>query len=97
MMTQQEVRQTIVGTIRRYLPVGRVKIYLFGSRAEGRPTPASDFDIALDAGTRIDGATLSHIRQDLEDSHIPYRVDVVDVARMSGDFRSIALPRAVPW
>lgn len=68
MMSPENIRRTIQSTIHRYLPANQVDIYLFGSRADGMATRVSDYDIALDSGQRIDGAILTQIRDDLEES-----------------------------
>ena len=96
-MTPDRVRTEIVAIIRRYIPSGQLQIRLFGSRAAGTFTPVSDFDVALDMGKRIDGAILEQIRGDLEDSNIPYRVDIVDLACTTPTFRSVAMADAIPW
>lgn len=55
-----------------------VKVYLFGSRARKDARPTSDVDIAVEAIKKIDSSLLSQLKDILEESHIPYRVDVVD-------------------
>ena len=97
MQSEKTTRRAIVTTIRRYLPSARLKIFLFGSRARGTPTPTSDYDIALDMGTPIDWATLGKIRCDLADSDIPVRVDVVDLKSCSAALASLAKREAKAW
>jgi len=97
MMSSDQVRAEIVAAIRRYIPSSRLQIRLYGSRAAGTFTPVSDFDVALDMGSRIDGSILERIRGDLEDSHIPYRVDIVDLASTTPAFRTLAMADAIPW
>jgi len=97
MMTPDQARAEIVAIIRRSIPSGPLQIRLFGSRASGTFTSVSDFDVALDMGRRINGAILERIRGDLEDSDIPYRVDIVDLASTTPAFRSLAMADAVPW
>ncbi|WP_297454347.1 nucleotidyltransferase domain-containing protein [Persephonella sp.] len=55
-----------------------VKVYLFGSRAEGRNTQYSDIDLAFDLDKDISGK-LSQLRYILEESNLPYKVDIVDL------------------
>lgn len=54
------------------------KIQVFGSRATGKNKPSSDLDLCVDAGGQIALDKMAKIRHELEDSDIPYRVDVVD-------------------
>lgn len=65
-------------------------IFLFGSRAEQTASPRSDYDIAIDCGSRIPLEKMSRMRGALEDLHIIQKVDIVDVYRTSEDFRKIA-------
>lgn len=48
---------------------------LYGSRAKGTHEPGSDIDLAL-LGERVDSRTCGHVWSDLDDSDIPYTVDV---------------------
>jgi uncharacterized protein len=54
------------------------RVYLFGSRATGTAQPASDFDVAVLADEDI-SRELSRAREMLEESNIPFKVDVVDL------------------
>jgi len=55
-------------------------IYLFGSRARGNATPYSDVDIAIESNYSIKNK-LSHARFMIEESLIPYKVDLVDLSK----------------
>ena len=54
-------------------------------------------DVAVDAGHPVEWSAMAQIRADLEDSDIPVRVDVVDLATCSGAFKSVALQGARAW
>jgi len=54
------------------------KIWVFGSRATGKNKPSSDLDLCVDAGQKIGLEKMAKINLALEESDIPYRVDVVD-------------------
>lgn len=56
---------------------------VFGSRATGRAQKYSDVDVALIAPNSVPIRTLSGLREALEDSSLPYIVDVVDYASAS--------------
>jgi predicted nucleotidyltransferase len=62
-------------------------VYLFGSRATGTNNPVSDFDIAIETADDISGE-LSLAREHLEESNIPYIVDLVDLQATSSEFAS---------
>ncbi len=61
------------------------KVYLFGSRATGRYREESDFDIGVLAPRDI-SRELSIAREMLEDSDIPFTVDLVDLSATSLEF-----------
>ena len=71
-------------TIRQYLQVG--KIYLFGSRTKGTSRKYSDIDIALDC-PNLNENILLKIKNDFENSTLPYEVDVLDLNNISETFK----------
>lgn len=73
----------IKSVIKEELADREISVILFGSRATGKDRIASDVDIALKAKTPIDRQLLLRIKDRLEDSTIPYRVDLVDWSRVS--------------
>jgi predicted nucleotidyltransferase len=68
--------------------------YLFGSRAAGAAQPTSDFDVAVLADEDI-SRELSAARDMLEESHIPLKVDVVDLRLAAPAFRRAAQVQGV--
>ncbi len=64
---------------------GDCRVYLFGSRATGSYKDASDFDIGVLAARDI-SRELSLARERLEDSNIPFTVDLVDLSATSEEF-----------
>jgi len=68
--------------------------YLFGSRATGTARPASDFDVAVLAAEDI-SRELSTARAMLEESNIPFKVDVVDLRLAAPEFRRVAQSKGV--
>lgn len=60
-----------------------VRVLAFGSRVAGwpfgrGPKPYSDLDLALWGLTKDDDRALAHLRADLEESDLPWRVDLCD-------------------
>ncbi len=75
----------LVTIITQQLP--HAKIYVFGSRARGDFRPESDIDIALDNGKKIDPPIVSQIKEAIEESTIPFTVDLVDLQALSENFK----------
>ena len=67
-------RDLIRDVLARYPEVRRVT--LFGSRAMGTFGRGSDIDLALE-GRDLDSSTLTRIATELEDSDLPYKVDLL--------------------
>ncbi len=57
------------------------KAVLYGLRAKGTHQPGSDIDLAL-VGDQVNDRAISEIADELEDSSLPYRVDLCDLARI---------------
>jgi hypothetical protein len=74
-----------------------VKIVLFGSRARGDSTPSSDVDIGIESRENLDRRVLALLRECIENSCIPYKVDIVDLSETSPDFRAHVLGEAEVW
>ncbi len=85
-MNQSLALAKIKTIIRTYLPDQSYRLFLFGSRVAGYAKPYSDFDIGI-AGPRVPQITIGTIKDALEESNLPYKVDVVDFTDVSDTFR----------
>jgi uncharacterized protein len=92
---REQDKHSLIKIILSHLP--NATIYLFGSRARQENTATSDIDLALDNGTKIDRFILSIIKESIEESHIPFMVDVVDFNSISADFRDQILKDKIVW
>jgi len=72
-------------------------IYLFGSFARGDEQMSSDIDIGIAAKTPIPAQRLADLRQKLEDSTVPYRVDVVDLQTASEKLQAEVRKEGILW
>ena len=81
------------GRVDRHLAVGRnaadAEVWVYGSRATGRARPWSDLDLAIRAadGKALDLARIGKLAGEFEESDLPFRVDITDLAAASADFR----------
>ena len=87
------VRRIVTARLGRY----EVRVYLFGSRATGGAHEASDIDLAVDPREPLPPGTLAELREALEESTIPYRVDVVDLRDTDATFRDRVREEGVEW
>ncbi len=86
--------EALGAALRPLLPPG-CRAFLIGSRAEGRASPTSDWDIGILGRDPLRGADLERIRQALEDLPTLHRFDVVDLASAPERFRERALEHAI--
>ena len=89
----QQVRQIVLEQLRD-LPV---RVFLFGSHATGRAVAASDIDIAVLPEGKVPAGLLSRIREELEESMVPYMVDLVDLSQTDNTFRQRVLVEGIEW
>lgn len=89
----EEVRRIV----REVLGEGRATVCLFGSWAKGNVRATSDIDLAIEAHGPLPRGTLAVLRERLEESHVPYRVDVVDLEDADPEFRRRVLEEGIPW
>lgn len=97
-MSETKIKTQLKAIIHKYLKSDDYKTFIFGSRATGQLSRASlrvrsfsDFDLGILGREKIPGHLLEKIREDLENSSIPYKIDVVDFNKVSPEFRSLAL------
>lgn len=65
-----------------------VAAYAFGSRVNGQAKRHSDLDLALKADEALNWRQLAQLREAFEESDLPIRVDVVDWAACSQQFKA---------
>ena len=97
-MTRSELiaasEQYIRAALQKHLQ-GGVSVYLFGSRARKTECWNSDFDLWVDAD--IPDAVLAGFMADIEESFVPFKVDIVATPRLRGRFGEIVRAEATPW
>ena len=59
------------------------KAWVFGSRATGRARPYSDLDILISSPAPLDWRARADLQDAFEASNLPFRVDVVEEARLA--------------
>ncbi|KKU80769.1 hypothetical protein A2875_04845 [Candidatus Gottesmanbacteria bacterium RIFCSPHIGHO2_01_FULL_46_14] len=78
-------------TLRTHLPDPSYRFFLFGSRVTGYARRFSDFDIGIEGETPVSPNTMGVIKEELEESNLPYKVDIVDFSTVDPEFRNLAL------
>lgn len=80
----------------RHCPKGW-RVFIFGSTARRERQRNSDIDIGFLGKKKLSEDVIHKIRQDVEDSTIPYHVDLVDFFDKSGEFKKLASQHKVVW
>lgn len=62
-------------------------VWAFGSRVEGGAKPYSDLDLAIVSDTALSMDEIGRLREAFAESDIPFRVDIVDTASVSGKLK----------
>ena len=72
-------------------------VWLFGSCARGAPRQHSDIDIAILPRGELPSAVLAELAADIEESPIPYDVDLVDLRHAEPDLVEEVRREGVKW
>lgn len=88
-------QEELLSIIRKHVSSGIV--YLFGSRARGTNAPESDIDIAIDIGRPLERGILGVISEEIEESKIPFFVDVLDFHKLDNDMRKTIVKEGIVW
>jgi len=74
------------------------KVFLFGSRARGDFVRSSDADVGIEGLKDREFLKVKRYIEDrVEESVIPFDVDIVNFDKVSVDFKSEALKDAIRW
>ena len=83
----QPLVDEVVRVICEHVHGEHLKLYLFGSWAQGRALTVSDLDIALDTGMPLEPATIQQIIESLDELPTLRKVDLVDLQAVDQEFR----------
>jgi predicted nucleotidyltransferase len=73
------------------------KIFLFGSMARGDFRHTSDIDVAVLPQKKLPAWLLSELREELDGSCIPYRVELIDLSKAPRRFSRHVLRTGILW
>lgn len=93
MQLEQEHADIIRSVIQKHCPSAQVT--LFGSRAKNTASATSDIDIAINTNASIPLKKLTLINSELNESDIPYLVDIIDWNRVSKEFQKNIIASAI--
>jgi predicted nucleotidyltransferase len=79
------------------VPLHSFAVFLFGSRADGSFHQRSDIDIGIWGYNSLSTSIKLDLEQDLEDSDIIFKVDLIDFNQASEDFIKEATNKIQIW
>ena len=86
-LTAQDLEQ-VTAILRAQVP--EYAVWAFGSRVHGRNLkPHSDLDLAILTDQPLSPARVLDLQQACADSDLPFRVDIIDWAAISAEFREV--------
>jgi predicted nucleotidyltransferase len=80
--------------LRGHLPPG-VGVYLFGSRARRTASWNADYDLWVDAD--VPACVIHEIVEEIDDSFVPFKVDIVATPDLRGHFADRVTSEAIRW
>lgn len=92
---KQLYQDELITIIRKHLPT--CSIILFGSFARGEQTSSSDIDLALDAGHPIPYKTIMSILLDIDETTIPFKIDLVDLQAAPALLKTAIFNEGIIW
>lgn len=90
----EQVKRTILSEINGE----PIRVWLFGSRAKNTHRVLSDVDVALlDERGRLSLVLMAKMREKLEESTLPFTVDLVDLRSVGERLAEQIRKHGVPW
>lgn len=84
---KQDELDKIIEILNRF--VSNHKVVAFGSRVRGNAKKYSDLDIAIYGKEKLDVKTIAQIKEEFEETDIPFRIDILDYNNISDEFKKI--------
>lgn len=92
-MSKSQEEKQIKEIIFRFLDPEKHQVFIFGSRALDRAKRYSDYDIGIWGKKSVPSVKKVLIEEALEESDLPYKVDIVDFRLVPQKFKAIALSK----
>jgi predicted nucleotidyltransferase len=81
--------------LEKHIPKRQVKA--LGSRTTGNAKPYSDLDLAVMGDKPLDLKTLALLKEDFAESDLPFRIDIIQWANTSSEFKKTITPQLVKF
>ena len=89
----REVRSLVF----KWIHPDQADVFLFGSWAAGQVRRHSDIDLGVLPKKPLPEDLLPNLREALEESRVPYHVEIVDLSATDSKFKKLVLERGMAW
>ncbi len=73
------------------------KVWVFGSRVKNQVKYNSDLDLAIEYSSKLNLKLLRKIKRELEESKLPFKVDVLDLSSATEEFKMLIEKDMIPF
>lgn len=97
-MTRQELinqSETYIRLLLKKFIPSQSRVYLYGSRSRRDNRWNSDYDLWIDGD--ISRKAIVEITDQLDESFVPFKVDIITTQQMTGHFAEHVKQEAMPW
>lgn len=86
----KKLKRELKNITAKYLADGSYRLFFFGSRVTEKGNEKSDIDVGIEGKKPIPAKMLSKIKEEIENLPILYKIEIVDFANVSPDFKKVA-------
>ena len=94
---QQKCLEIVKNIVLNNVDTSQYKVFLFGSRACGNSKKYSDIDVGILGNQKFSVIQKFDIQDAIEESIVPYKVDLVDFYEVNSKFKTEALKQIIVW
>lgn len=87
---EEKLKKELKDIVARHLDLKKYNLFFFGSRVTGKGNERSDVDVGIEGRKPIPAKALSSIKEEIENLPILYKIEIVDFASVSSDFKKVA-------
>ena len=96
-MTSEETKKEIKKIVFRHISSKEYKVFLYGSRVNGKARKWSDYDVGILGGKPVPTMVKFEMEDELENSDLPVVVEVVDFYNIDDKFKQLAMQKVERW
>ncbi|MFH1619260.1 MAG: nucleotidyltransferase domain-containing protein [bacterium] len=89
----EKLKADLLAIVGRRLDLTQYLLFYFGSRVTNKGDDHSDIDVGVEGPAPVPAAILDGIKEDLVNLPVIYKIDFVDFASVSDDFKKVALAK----